>query len=430
MDVDAELMDYCAQEDVLLDNALLPFDVAASLAHVHGLQKIGILDENEAMTLDDAIKELHAEARDGRFTTTPADEDGHAAIERELTQRVGDVGKKVHTGRSRNDQVLVASRLWLRDRLLRLSKIVQEGARVALVRAEQTRDVVMPGYTHIQRAVPSTAGFWFAGHAESLLEDAAALLDAHALLDRSPLGTAAGYGVNLDLARDDCAKDLGFSRLQLNGIAAQNSRGKLEAHVVGCLLLPMNTARRVAWDVSLFSTAEFALVRQPSRWTTGSSIMPNKRNPDVAELLRAAFAEIQGAHVELFSLLGLPSGYQRDLQRTKKPLMRAVNASMASLSLLPRFLQELEFDEENCKKTMDANMLATDKAVKLAVDGVPFRESYRRIKEEGADPSLDVKQAAQTSIEERISIGAPGALGLERLQEELALLQKRMPSSS
>jgi len=423
MDVDDSLMRYSAQEDAVLDNQLLPYDIQASIAHVNGLFDIDILDDDEQKTLVNALTQLKEEAEDGRFVTDASDEDGHAAIERVLIDRVGDVGKKVHTGRSRNDQVLVASRLWLKAKTQQLTTLLLDAADVALQQADATRDVVMPGYTHLQRAVPSTAGFWFAGHAESLLEDARALQGALEVIDSSPLGTAAGYGVNLPLSRDACKEELGFARLQVNGIAAQNSRGKFESHVVGCLLLAMNTARRIAWDVSLFSTAEFAMVQQPTRWTTGSSIMPNKRNPDIAELLRGAFGEVQGAHVELLSVLGLPSGYQRDLQRTKKPLMRAVDASFASLSLLPRFLQELTFDDDNCLRCLDAAMLATDQAVQLAVEGVPFREAYRRIKDAGADASLDVAQAAKDSIVARVSPGAPGDLQLQLLREQLTTLR-------
>ncbi len=424
LDIDAEIQRYCAADDAVLDNALLHADIRASRAHAVGLKACGILSAEEQATLDQHLAALQVEAKAGTFRCAPSDEDGHSAIERELVARAGDVGKKVHTGRSRNDQILVATRLWLRDELATLQRFCLAAAKAGLDAAEATHSVVMPGYTHLQRAVPSTVGFWYAGHAESLLEDAQALGDLHALINRSPLGTAAGYGVNLDLERDLVAKELGFDSLVINGLCAQNGRGRLDAHVLGALLMPMGTARRIAWDLSLYAMGEMAFVKLPNRWTTGSSIMPNKRNPDVIELVRGAFGEVAGAHTELLHVTALPSAYQRDLQRTKAPLMRGVSAARATLALLPRLLSEISFDADACAAALEPAMLATDKATTLAAQGVPFREAYRQIKEEGAQDVGDLKAASALSIASRTSLGSPGALALDRLRDRWETLSK------
>jgi len=417
--VDAHIVAFCAGEDAVLDPLLLEDDLICTRAHVRGLGRIGILDDGEVALLVDALGVLIDEYRAGAFTMSPQDEDGHSAIERTLVERLGDAGKKVHTGRSRNDQVLVATRHFLRRKLDAIAGDLFDAAEVALSRAEVSASVLLPGYTHLQRAVPSTVGFWFAGHAESLLVDAQAVLDARRLLDGCPLGTAAGYGVNLPLDRDGVAKELGFGHVELNGLAAQNGRGRLEAHVVSALLTAMGTVRRLAWDLSLFTTGEYAFVRLPSRWTTGSSIMPNKRNPDVVELLRASFSTVAAAHAELLHATALPSGYQRDLQLTKGPAMRAVATSARSVALLKELLVDVEFDATRTEAAMERAMLATDRAVELAVAGVPFRDAYRQVKAELEAGEGDLVESCRESIRARVSPGAPGALGLETLKARL-----------
>ena len=420
VELDDDIVRYCAGDDWLLDKELLGFDLLGSIAHVKGLVAISALETSDGERLLSALEALFEEHKRGTFSPTPDDEDGHSAIERALVERLGESGKRVHLGRSRNDQVLTATRLWMREKLAHASRLCIESARVALQRAEETQHLLLPGYTHLQRAVPSTAGFWFAGHAESLLEDAEAIARACALLDASPLGTAAGYGVNLPLDRDLAAKELGFSRLVVNGMCAQNGRGRLEAHALSALLCAMGTVRRLAWDLSLFSMAELSFVRLPDRFTTGSSIMPNKRNPDVVEIMRAALADVAGAHVEVWSTLSLPSGYQRDLQRTKGAVMRGVKASLATLSLLPALLSEMAFDEERAASALDDGMLATDRAVELAAEGMPFRDAYRQVarelaEAEGGRSREELVEAARASVRARRSPGAPGALQIDRI---------------
>jgi argininosuccinate lyase len=251
----------------------------------------------------------------------------------------------VHTGRSRNDQVLVAVRLWERAQLARLEALCLEVSARCLARARATAGVPMPGYTHLQRAVPSTLGAFFAAFAEAFLDDAESARAAYARLDANPLGTAAGYGVNLPLDRAGTTTELGFSRVLVSPIYAQNSRGKLELYALGALEQALLDVRRLAWDLSLFTMAELGFATLPTAYTTGSSIMPNKRNPDVVELLRALPGVVEGARAELGATLSLPSGYHRDLQATKGPVLRAFGRGLEGLALVPTLIDEVRFDE-------------------------------------------------------------------------------------
>jgi argininosuccinate lyase len=414
--VDADILAFTAGEDQVLDNELLVDDITASIGHVGGLMTAGILSSVEAEFLTEALKALREETVQGTFRVGPADEDGHSAIERVLTERLGDVGKKVHTGRSRNDQVLVALRLHARRRLSDIAHDVAALARACLHKAEQHKFTVMPGYTHLQRAMPSTMGFFFAGHAECFAEDVRALMHARALVDRSPLGTAAGYGISLPLPRDDVAHALGFSGIVVNGLCAQNGRGRLDAHVVSSLLTFLASARRLAWDLSLFTMAESGFVKMPDRFTTGSSIMPNKRNPDVVELVRAAFADVAGAHTALLQAIALPSAYHRDLQVTKGPLIRALNKASQVARVLTPLITELTVDVDACARALEPALLATDLAVEKAKAGVPFRDAYLEVKKAIAEiPETDLTDASIASVVARVSPGAPGNLMLERI---------------
>jgi argininosuccinate lyase len=409
-DVDAAMMQFTARDDWSLDRALLPFDLRASRAHVRGLARIGVLAPADAEALDGALADLEVEAAEGRFAPTAADEDGHSAIENALVARLGDAGKRVHLGRSRNDQVLVALRLYERDALATIAELATLGARALLDRAEPAMLVPMPGYTHLQRAVPSSLGLWFGAFADGLVDAASAAIDAWRATDRSPLGAAAGYGVNLALDREGVARDLGFGDVAFNPIASQTSRGIVETQVLSAAWVAMAVVRRFAWDLSLFATSEVGFVKLDAALTTGSSIMPNKRNPDVVELLRAACAIVQGALVEVMSVVSLPSGYHRDLQLTKAPLMRALDETRVALALVPRLARGIHFDEAAMAAAVDAPCFATDRAVTLAVAGVPFRDAYRRIADdlEGAG-GFD----AVASLRDRVSPGAPGAPRLD-----------------
>ena len=419
--VDARIMRFLAGEDVLLDRELLPYDIRASRAHAAGLVKIGILSADEGAAIAREHDALAADVASGAFVLDARFEDGHSAIEARLTERLGDTGRRIHTGRSRNDQVLVASRLYLKDRLAELKALCIDIARVALRRADSERDLPMPGYTHVQRAVVSSAGLWWAGWAETLSDSAMIARDALAVVDANPLGTAAGYGVNLPLDRDGTTESLGFARLQVNPAAAQLSRGKYEWQALAALSQALGDVRRLAWDLSLFTTAEFGFVALPPQYTTGSSIMPNKRNPDVVELLRASQAVTLGAMAELSALLSLPSGYQRDLQFSKGPVIRALRHGLDALALVPALLAELRWNEAALRAAIEPAMYATDLAVEQAIAGVPFRDAYRA----AADAAHTLGDRTPTqSLAARISPGACADLRLDAIAARIATLTR------
>ena len=415
---DEAVQRFCAGDDVALDRALFPYDVRASIAHVDGLARISILKEAERAALVAELQRIGDDFREGRFVLDERFEDGHSAIEHLLVERLGDAGKKVHTGRSRNDQVLVAARLWLRDRMTDLSAATRASAAACLARARAGAMVPMPGYTHLQRAVPSSLGAFFAGHAEGFLDDTEAAHAARALCDASPLGTAAGYGVNLPLDREGVAAALGFPRVVVSPIAAQNGRGKLELFALAALHQATLGVRRLAWDLSLFTTAELAFARLPDAFTTGSSIMPNKRNPDVVELLRTLPSVVEGATAEVQAVLSLPSGYQRDLQATKGPVIRAFARALAGLALVPRVVAEVAFDEARMRAAIDRELFATDLAVELTAAGVPFRDAYRT----AATDVGTYQRTVEESLAARVSLGGMGNLGLHLLEARLASL--------
>ncbi|MBK8262164.1 MAG: argininosuccinate lyase [Nannocystis sp.] len=421
--LDAAAQRFCAGDDVTLDRALFLYDVRASKAHVAGLARIGVISSEEATALRGGLDEVATEFLTGAFVLDERFEDGHSAIEHLLGERLGDIGRKVHTGRSRNDQVLVAARLHLKDALVDLEARCLAAAGSCLARAAATAEVAMPGYTHLQRAVPSSLGALFAGHAEALLDDAETAAAARARIDASPLGTAAGYGVNLPLDRDGVARELGFDRAQVSPIYAQNSRGKLELLAVQALHQALLSVRRLAWDLSLFTTAEFGFILLPDAYTTGSSIMPQKRNPDVVELLRALPAAAEGAMAELSGLLSLPSGYHRDLQASKAPAIRAFARGLEGLALVPDLVARLYFDEARMLAAITPDLHATDRAIELAGEGVPFRDAYRRAAAEAADPEGLAGRSAAASLRARVSLGGAGNLGLERLEARAAALR-------
>ena len=315
--------------------------------------------------------------------------------------------------------MLAATRLWLRDRLMRALAAVTACARIALDRAEADASLPMPGYTHLQRAVVSSAGMWWAGWAEAFVDDAQRLRDTARWIDANPLGSAAGYGVNLPLDRDHTTQALGFGRLQVAATYAQLSRGKFEMAAIEALGSALLDLRRLAWDLSLYTSAEFGFVALPAQYTTGSSIMPNKRNPDVVELLRATYASVAAARCEIEQLLSLPSGYHRDLQFSKGAIFHAFSRGLGALALAPDLMRRLHWREEAMRAALDPSMYATDLAVDLAREGLPFRDAYRQ----AADPTRWAAGDPERSLAARTSPGAAGDLRLELLKARLQALR-------
>jgi len=416
---DASVMKFLAGEDIVLDRELFSFDIQATAAHAEGLGLCGLLSEKDVANIVRALHELEDLWSCGMFSLDERYEDGHSAIEAFLTERLGETGGRVHLGRSRNDQVLVATRLYMIDAMGKLRAMLIECARAALERARAHEMDPMPGYTHLQRAVPSSVGLWMGSFAESFAESAELIGMTRRWIDACPLGTAAGYGVNLPLAREQVAEKLGFARLSINPMSAQASRGKYEHQVISAMWQAMQDVRRLAWDLSLFSSAEFGFVRMPAEMVTGSSIMPNKRNPDLAELLRASCATVAGCLAELQQVLSLPSGYHRDLQLTKPALVRATRVTLDAISLVPDVIRRTEFKTDAMRSAIDGTMMATDRAVELAASGMPFREAYREVGE-SLDGLATVDPMA--SLTARVSPGACADLRLDEIAARIDVI--------
>ena len=412
-------MRFLAGDDVVLDREFFLHDITASKAHVEGLQRIGIVGAEEAAALARELDVLATDFRSGAFVLDDRYEDGHSAIEARLSERLGDTGRKVHTGRSRNDQILVATRLWLKERLIELAALCSRSAHVCLDRAAGEA-LPLPGYTHLQRAVVSSTAMWFGGFAEAFIDNAARARDTLAWVDANPLGTAAGYGVNLKLDREHSTQALGFSRMQISPVYAQLSRGKFEIAALDALGSATLDLRRLAWDLSLFTTTEFNFVRLPPQYSTGSSIMPNKRNPDVIELMRATHASVAAARTEIEQLLSLPSGYQRDLQFSKGGLVHGFSRGLAALALLPDLLAQFAWNEPVMRAAIEPAMHATDIAIEQAAAGVPFREAYQRAAQDGHEAHAG--RSAESSLAARVSPGAAADLRLDDLRKRLERL--------
>ncbi|GAB4169817.1 MAG: argininosuccinate lyase [Wenzhouxiangellaceae bacterium] len=417
------VMRFLAGNDVVLDRELLPFDIRASQAHARGLARIGLLTSGQADAICTELDRLAKAFDDGEFVLDDRFEDGHSAIESWLTERLGETGRRIHAGRSRNDQVAVAIRLYLKDRLGRLARYCSKIASVCLQRAEAEALYPMPGHTHLQQAMPSSLGMWWAGHGEAWVDNAELALLIRDWLDASPLGTASGFGVNFDLDRDGVAEDLGFARLVVNPQNAQAQRGKVELRALDALAAATGDLRRLCWDLSLYASQEFGWLRVPAAWCTGSSIMPNKRNPDAVELLRALHATVVGARAEIDAVLSLPSGYQRDLQDTKPALLRAFARALEGLALVPGLLDGLAWDYARMRDAIGPELFATDRANELVAQGASFRDAYRQVGD--ALDELDARDV-DSSLRDRVSLGAPGRLGLDRIAERLEQIRGRL----
>lgn len=404
--LDRSVERFTVGRDYLLDRRLIVADAAASIAHVRSLAAIEVLPAEEAEAIE---RELRAIARDGfsgRIEITPEDEDCHTVIEARLTDKLGALGSRVHTGRSRNDQVTAATRLYTRESLIAISEGVLILVTRLLERAEQEEETVMPGRTHLQVAMLTTFGHWLASWAELFMDDLAIIETYATLNDRNPLGSAASYGVPLPLDRERSAAEMGFAGVQNNTLAVQHSRGALDAGIVGALAALSTSLGRMAQDLMLFTLPELGYVRLPVSLCSGSSIMPQKKNPDVLELLRARAGVVDGWASQCRAVVrSLPSGYNRDLQDTKEPLLRALEMVEEELEVAWLVIDRLQPDRERMRDALDAELFATDYVYKLVRDGVPFREAYRRAATEYGDTELPDPEIALT---ERSSTGAPG----------------------
>ena len=378
--LDDRVLAYTAGEDYALDERLVRYDVQASIAHAEMLNAQKLLSDADLQAIRSGLQSIAQEHADGQWRIELSDEDGQTALEKRLTARIGEAGGRVHLGRSRNDQVLTALRLYLRDAVGALSDGAARVADALDRLAQRERETVLPGYTHMQQAMPSSVPLWAGGFAAEIRDDAEGIRLAQRRVAKSPLGSAAGYGTpGLPLDRDLTSRKLGFSVVQEPVTSVQLSRGKAEAQILFETALLMQDLGRFAADVLLFYTQEFAFVALPDAFTTGSSIMPQKRNPDVFELIRGRSATALACLYEALGICAkLPSGYQRDLQLLKVPLFRGIDIASQTLDILPPAIDAMKFRPENI--TLDPAIHAAEEANAMVVkEGIPFREAYRRV---------------------------------------------------
>jgi argininosuccinate lyase len=380
--LDQRVLEFTAGEDHALDDRLVAYDVRASIAHAEMLHACKLLSAQDLELIRDALKQIGAAHSAGQWRVTLEQEDGQTALENQLTARIGPAGGRLHLGRSRNDQVLAAIRLYLRDAVEQLRAGAGNVADALDALARREPETPLPGYTHMQQAMPSSVSLWAGGFAAEIRDDAEGLRLTHRRIGRNPLGSAAGYGTpNLPISREETRERLAFAANHEPVTAVQLSRGKAEAQVLFEISLLMQDLARLASDLLLFYTQEFAFVELPEAFTTGSSIMPQKRNPDVFELIRGRSASAQAClHEALAIVAKLPSGYHRDLQLLKAPLFRGIDLCRQTLDILPAALEGVRFRKENIH--LDPSINAAAEANALAVkEGIPFREAYRRVAE-------------------------------------------------
>jgi len=382
VDLDQRVLAYTAGDDYALDERLVPYDVRASIAHAEMLNAQKLLADADLKAIREGLMAIGADHAAGQWKIELSDEDGQTALEKRLTARIGAAGGRVHLGRSRNDQVLTAVRLYLLDAGRELAAAAEGCARALDTLAQREGSIPLPGYTHMQQAMPSSVALWAGGFAAELRDDALGLASCARRASRSPLGSAAGYGTpGLPLDRELTRAKLGFEEVHAPVTAVQLARGKAEAQLLFECTLLMQDLGRLAADLLLFYTQEFAFVTLPASFTTGSSIMPQKRNPDVFELVRGRSAVAQACLTEVLGIFAkLPSGYQRDLQLIKPPLFRGIDVALSTVAIMAVAMDGVRFRPEAVK--LDPAIHAAEEANALVVrEGIPFREAYRRIGE-------------------------------------------------
>ena len=378
--LDERVLRYTAGEDHILDARLVPYDVRGSIAHAEMLASTGLISNDDCNAISAGLEELAISFAAGDWHISLEDEDVHTALESRLTQAIGDAGARLHLGRSRNDQVLTALRLYLRDACTDLADRVSKLRDALAGVSERQGDVELPGYTHMQHAMPSSVALWCGGFDEALVDAIEGLGAAKRRIDKNPLGSAAGYGTpGLPLDREFTTEKLEFGATQEPVTAVQLSRGKAESALLFEITLLLQDLGRMATDLLLFYTQEFAYISLADDVTTGSSIMPQKRNPDVLELLRAASATAQACLDESLMITAkLQSGYQRDLQRLKSPLFRGIDLAVDSVDIMAHLLEGMAFNPDRIE--LDPGIFATAEAYRLVTeDGVPFRDAYRQV---------------------------------------------------
>jgi len=378
--IDKKIEQFTVGNDRKIDLHIAKYDVLASLAHAKMLKKVGLITDKELILLENGLQELLEQVANGTFSIEAQFEDVHSKIEFELTQKHGEVGKKIHTARSRNDQVLVALHLYYKDQLKLINSKTELLFNTLLELADTYKDKVLPGYTHLQVAMPSSFGLWFSAYAEILIDDAFLLNAARKTVDQNPLGSAAGYGSSFPIDREFTTKELDFSTLKYNVVAAQMSRGKSERTIAMALGGLANTLARFAMDICLYMSQNFDFISFPNELTTGSSIMPHKKNPDVFELIRGKSNKIQALQVEMTLITNnLPSGYHRDFQLLKENMINAINDMVDILDVFNYAIQQINVHDIDLKNDKYKYLFTVDNINTMVENGLPFREAYQEI---------------------------------------------------
>lgn len=380
VDATEEIDRFTVGRDRELDLYLAKYDVLGSMAHITMLCEIGLLAPDELTVLLRELREIYASCERGEFVIENDVEDVHSQVELLLTRRLGDVGKKIHSGRSRNDQVLVDLKLFTRDRIRAVATAVRELFRTLQAQSERYAGVLMPGYTHLQVAMPSSFGLWFGAYAESLADDMLLLEAAYRMTNRNPLGSAAGYGSSFPLDRDLTTRLLGFDSMDYNVVYAQMGRGKNERNVAFALAGIAGTVSKLAFDACLYNSQNFGFIRLPAECTTGSSIMPHKKNPDVFELIRARCNKLQALPQQIVLIMNnLPSGYFRDLQEIKEAFLPAFDQLLECLEMARYIVERIEVNEHILDNPRYDLMFSVEEVNRLAAAGMPFRDAYRKV---------------------------------------------------
>lgn len=375
-----EVEKFTVGNDRDLDIYLAPFDVLGSLAHTKMLESVGLLTKDELMVLEVALKEIYAQVAKGGFKLDDGVEDIHSQVELMLTQKLGDIGKKIHSARSRNDQVLVDLKLFLRSEIEKLVHNTKEFFDLLIAQSEKYKDDLLPGYTHLQLAMPSSFGLWFGAYAESLVDDLITLQAAYEIVNKNPLGSAAGYGSSFPINRTMTTQLLGFEDLNYNVVYAQMGRGKTERVVASALGNIAATLSRLSMDACLYLNQNFSFISFPDELTTGSSIMPHKKNPDVFELIRSHCNRIQALPNEIMLMTtNLPSGYQRDLQLLKEHIIPAFENLQNCLRMAGLMLSNIEVKKDLLKDEKYKYLFSVEEVNKLVLQGTPFRDAYKKV---------------------------------------------------
>lgn len=378
--IDKDIERYTIGRDREMDLYLAPFDVLGSMAHITMLESIGLLEKDELDVLLAEMKKIYADAVAGNFEIEEGIEDVHSEVELILTRRLGDIGKKIHSGRSRNDQVLVDLKLYMRHELQEITRLTVELFNMLIQQSEKYKNVLMPGYTHLQVAMPSSFGLWFGAYAEGLVDDLTVLNAAYKVVNRNPLGSAAGYGSSFPLNRQMTTDLLGFDSMDYNVVYAQMGRGKSERIVAQALGGIAATLAKLAFDACMYSSQNFGFIKLHDAFTTGSSIMPHKKNPDVFELTRAKCNKIQAVPEQIMLIMNnLPSGYFRDLQIIKEVFLPTFDELKDCLRMVTLMLEHITVNEHILDDSRYDLMFSVEEVNRLATNGMPFRDAYKKV---------------------------------------------------